>query len=88
MRDQRSSRPSARRRGEDVQLLVLALLVDSESPAPWSLEELARAVGCGSAAAEAVVSLDAVGLAHRRGAFVLATPETRAASRFCQLLRE
>jgi hypothetical protein len=88
MRDQRSGTTPARRRSEDVQVFVLSLLVDSESPGPWSVDELARAVGCGSAAAEAVVSLDAVGLAHRRGAFVLATPATRAVSRFCQLLRE
>jgi hypothetical protein len=88
MRDQRIRTTPARRRSEDVQVFVLSLLVDSESPGPWSVDELARAVGCGSAAAEAVVSLDAVGLAHRRGAFVLATPATRAVSRFCQLLRE
>jgi hypothetical protein len=88
MRDQRSGTPSAGRRNEDVQVLVLSLLVDSESPAPWPLGDLARAVGCETAAAEAVVSLDALGLAHRRGAFVLATPATRAVSRFCQLLRE
>jgi hypothetical protein len=88
MRDQRSSTPSARRRNEDVLLLVLSLLVDSESPAPRPLEALAHAVGCEVAAAEAVVSLDALGLAHRCGAFVFATPATRAVSRFCQLLRE
>ncbi len=85
MRDQRSSRPCAARRSDDVQLVVLSLLLDAESPGPWSLEELARAVGCESAAAEAVVGLHAAGLAHRCGAFVFAT---RAASRFCQLLRE
>jgi hypothetical protein len=85
MRDQRSSRPCAAQCSDDVQFVVLSLLLDAESPGPWSLEELARAVGCESAAAEAVVGLHAAGLAHRCGGFVFAT---RAASRFCQLLRE
>jgi len=85
MRVQRSRTQCVVRRSDDVQLVVLSLLLDSESPGPWSLEELARAVGCESAAAEAVVGLHAAGLAHRCGGFVFAT---RAACRFCQLLRE
>ncbi|HSZ13093.1 MAG TPA: hypothetical protein VK790_03560 [Solirubrobacteraceae bacterium] len=88
MRDQRSGMPSAGRRSEDVQVLVLSLLLDSERLAPWPVEELARVVGCERAATGAVVTLDAAGLVCRRGALVLATPATRAASRFLQLLRE
>jgi hypothetical protein len=85
MRDQRSSTPRAGRCGEEVQLLVLALLLDPACPGPWSLRELAREVGCEHAAAVAVVRLRAAGLANRCEGFVW---PTRAASRFCQLLRE
>jgi hypothetical protein len=85
MRDQRSGTPSTGRRSDDVEFVVLSLLLDSESPGPWSLQELARAVGCECAAGEAVAGLHVAGLAHRCGGFVFAT---RAASRFCQLLRE
>jgi hypothetical protein len=85
MRDQRSNTPSVGRRSDEVQFLVLALLLDVECPGPWSVDDLAREVGCEISAAEAVVRLHAAGLAHLCGGFVFAT---RAASRFCQLLRE
>jgi hypothetical protein len=85
MRDQRSGTPSAGRRSDEVQFLVLALLLDPECPGPWSVGELAREVGCELLAADAVVRLHASGLAHRCQEFV---SPTRAASRFCQLLRE
>jgi len=85
MRDQRSGTPRVERRSEDVQFVVLALLLDPECPGPWSVDELAREVGCEIAAAEAIVRLDAAGLAHRCQEFVF---PTRAASRFCRLLRE
>jgi hypothetical protein len=84
MQDQASA-PTAERRSEDVQFVVLALLLEAGGPAQWSLAELAREVGCELATDEAVVRLHAAGLAHRSGAFVFAS---RAASRFCQLLRE
>ena len=85
MRDQRSSPPPARRPSDEVQFLVLALLLDPEYRGPWSVEELAREVGCELLAAEAVVRLRAAGLVHRCQELVF---PSRAASRFCQLLRE
>ncbi|MGP0101915.1 MAG: hypothetical protein ACLPUT_09915 [Solirubrobacteraceae bacterium] len=85
MRDQRSSTPPAGRRRDEIQFVVLALLLDPEYPGPWSVEELAREVGCELLAADAVVRLHAAGLAHRCDGFVW---PKRAASRFCQLLRE
>jgi hypothetical protein len=77
--------PAPERRGQETQFLVLALLLDPGGPSQWSLGELAREIGCELQAAEAVVRLDAAGLAHCVGEFVFAT---RAASRFAQLLRE
>jgi hypothetical protein len=65
--------------------MVLALLLGPECPGPWSVEELALELGCQADADEAVVRSHAAGLAHLCGGFVFAT---RAASRFCQLLRE
>ncbi len=85
MRSERSSTPPAGRRGEEAQFVVLALLLDRECPGPWSLDELAREVGCELLAGDAVVGLHAAGLAHRCDGLVF---PTRAASRFCQLLRE
>lgn len=85
MRDQRSSAPRVEHRGDDVEFVVLALLLDPEWPAQWSLVELAREVGCEIAVADAVVRLRAAGLVHRCGEFVFAA---RSAVRFCQLLQE
>jgi hypothetical protein len=85
MRDQRSGTPTAGRRGDEAQFLVLALLLDPECRGPWSMQDLAREVGCELAAADAVVGLHAAGLAHRCEGLVF---PSRAASRFCQLLRE
>ncbi|HLM87249.1 MAG TPA: hypothetical protein VK272_13790 [Solirubrobacteraceae bacterium] len=85
MRDQRSGAPPAGRRGDEVQFVVLALLLDPDWSGGWSLAELAREVGCEITAAEAVVRLHAAGLVHRVGELVFAA---RPAVRFCQLLRE
>jgi hypothetical protein len=85
MRDQRSSAPPVGRCSEEVQFVVLALLLDPECAGPSSVAELAREVGCELLVAEAVVRLHAAGLAHRSDELVW---PTRAASRFCQLLRE
>ena len=85
MRDQPSGTSPAGRRSDEVQFLVLALLLDAECRVPWSVQELAREVGCELAAADAVVGLHAAGLVHR--CEELSFP-SRAASRFCQLLRE
>ncbi len=77
--------PDAMRLSNDVEFVVLTLLLDPECPGPWSVDELAREVGCEMSAGDAVARLHAAGLAHRCEGFVFAT---RAASRFCQLLRE
>lgn len=84
MRDQRSG-TAVRRYSDDLQFEVLALLLDAACPGLWSVDELAREVGCELGAATAVVRLQASGLAHCCGEFVFAS---RAALRFCQLLRE
>ncbi len=84
MQDQASA-PAAARRCDEAEFVVLTLLLEAGGPAQWSLAELARELGCELAAGEAVVRLHAAGLVHRSGGFVFAT---RAASRFCQLLRE
>jgi hypothetical protein len=65
--------------------VVLSLLLDAGCAGPWSVEELAREVGCELLAADAVVRLHAAGLAHRSDGLVW---PSRAASRFSQLLRE
>jgi hypothetical protein len=49
------------------------------------LGELARETGCELDVLDAVVALRPAGLVHRLHGFVF---PTRAASRFCQLLRE
>lgn len=85
MRVQRSGASSVGRRGDDAQFVVLALLLDHDSRGPFSLEELAREVGCELAAADAVVALHAAGLVHRVQGLVW---PSRAACRFCALLRE
>jgi predicted transcriptional regulator len=85
MRDQGSSTAPAGRLSGEVQFMVLALLLDPECRMPWSVEELAREVSCELTAADAVVRLHAAGLVHRVHELVF---PTRAASRFCQLLRE
>ena len=64
---------------------VLVLLLQAGAPSLWSLSELARELGCELAAARAVAGLHRAGLVHRCGEFVW---PSRAASRFCELLRE
>jgi hypothetical protein len=84
MQDQASAL-AGERRGDEAQFVVLALLLEPGGPAQWSRAELAREVGCEVLAADAVLRLDAAGLAHSSGGFVFAS---RAACRFCELLRE
>lgn len=84
MQDQ-ASVPAPGRRCDEAQFLVLVLLLEPAGPALWSLGELARELGSEPAAAAAVTALHAAGLAHRSGELVCAS---RAASRFCELLRE
>ena len=85
MRVQRSGASPVGRFSDGVQFAVLVLLLDPASPAVWSLAELAREVGWEFAVADAAVSLHAAGLVQRTGGFVFAS---RAAARFCDLLRE
>jgi hypothetical protein len=84
MQDQASA-PAACRCGDAAELMVLSLLLEPQSPGPWALGDLASEVGCELATAEAIVRLQAAGLAHQTGRIVFAS---RAASRFRQLLRE
>lgn len=60
---------------------VLALLLDGEGT-PWSIEEVARALGDESTAIESLIRLHRVGLVHRCNEFVFAT---RPARRFEEL---
>jgi hypothetical protein len=85
MRRQRSGASPVRRFSDQVQFAVLVLLLDPAGAGVWSLTELAREVGWEFAVADAVVSLHAAGLVHRVGGVVW---PTRAAVRFCELLRE
>jgi hypothetical protein len=85
MRVQRNGASPVGRFSDGVQFAVLVLLLDPAGSGQWSLTELAREVGWESAVADAVVRLHAAGLVHRVGGFVCAS---RAAVRFCELLRE
>lgn len=75
MPDQRSGRSGeeVRTGDDDLERGVLALLLDSENPGPWSLDELAREVGDELQTIDAVARLHAVGLVHRCHEFVWAT---------------
>jgi hypothetical protein len=68
---------------EHTELVVLMLLLEPDEPAQWSLEELARELGDGLQANDAVASLDAAGLVRRRDDLITAT---RAARRFSRLI--
>ncbi len=65
-----------------VEHVVLTLLLTSDPPGPWSVQEIAQAVGSEIAAADALVGLHAAGLVHRCHEFVF---PTRPAARFSQL---
>jgi hypothetical protein len=67
---------------DGVERVVLPLLLDRESPGPWSVKELARQIGSELRVAAVLVSSHAAGLVHRCQGFVWAT---RAAARFSQL---
>jgi hypothetical protein len=68
----------------DTEFVVLALLLDPDSPGPWTVGELARELGCELRAADAVVRLHAAGLVHLSGELVFAS---RPAVRFGELIR-
>jgi hypothetical protein len=61
---------------------LLSLLIDAEHPWPWSIGELATALGDPLTTADALVELHAAGLVHRLGEFAWAS---RAATRAHQL---
>jgi hypothetical protein len=83
MQDQPIRRGTARL-GDETEFVVLSLLLDANSPGPWSVAEIGREVGCELRAADAVVRLDAAGLVHLSGELVFAS---RPAVRFGQLIR-
>ena len=62
--------------------VVLMLLLTSDPPAPWSVREIALAIGDQVATEDSLVNLHAAGLVHRFGEFVF---PTRTATRFNQL---
>jgi hypothetical protein len=68
--------------GEDVEREVLALLLESELPGPWSTLELGLEIGSDLAATDAVMRLHAAGLVHLCHGFVW---PTRPAARLHQL---
>jgi hypothetical protein len=76
--------PELDRLGNETEFVVLALLLDPDSPGPWTVAELAREVGGELGATHAVVRLHAAGLAHLNGKLVFAS---RPAARFAQLMR-
>jgi len=85
MRVQRSGGVRPVGRCDELEFVVLVLLLEAGGPALWSLGELAREVGCELATTRAIAGLDAAGLVNRCGRFVW---PSRAACRFCELLRE
>ncbi len=67
---------------DEIERTILTLLLESNAPGQWSVEELAREVGGELRAIDAIVRLHAAGLVHRCHEFVWAT---RAAVRSHQL---
>jgi hypothetical protein len=61
------------RADDDVEREVLALLVESRLPGPWSLQELGLEIGSDLAATDAVMRLHAAGLVHVCHEFVWPT---------------
>ncbi len=73
----------AAREFAQTELATLNLLLLSAPSAPWSMRELALALGSRTSAEDAVVHLHAAGLVHRIEEFVF---PTRAAARLHQLI--
>jgi hypothetical protein len=53
--------------------MLLAILLDSDQPGLWSIDELIRAVGDRTTAADALMRLERDGLIHRLDRFVFPT---------------
>jgi hypothetical protein len=67
------------RADDELEREVLALLLESRLPGPWSVWELGLQLGSEVAAADAVMRLHAAGLVHLCHEFVLASrPAARA----------
>ena len=81
MQDQRSG-VDVGRVDDEAEREVLALLLESRLPGPWSVWELGLEIGSEVAAADAVMRLHAAGLVHLCHEFVWAT---RPAARSHQL---
>jgi hypothetical protein len=58
---------------DDVEREVLALLLESRLPGPWSAQELGLEIGSDLAATDAVMRLHAAGLVHLCHGFVWAS---------------
>jgi hypothetical protein len=82
MQDQRSG-VDAELAGEEVEREVLALLLESKLPGPWSAQELGLEIGSDLAATDAVMRLHAAGLVHLCHGFVW---PTRPAARLHRLV--
>jgi len=65
--------PDAGVADEQVEREVLALLLESEFPSPWSVLELGLEIGSDLVATEAVIRLYAAGLVHLCHEFVWPT---------------
>jgi hypothetical protein len=74
--------PGAAADHDEAQRAVLGLLLESAAQGPWSVDELARALGDEVRAADAVANLHAAGLVHRCHELVFLT---RAAVRGLEL---
>jgi hypothetical protein len=81
MQDQRIARDVGPTDDDD-ERAVLMLLLESPTPWPWSLQELALELGSELRTTDAVARLHAAGLAHSCHEFVWAT---RAAARWREL---
>jgi hypothetical protein len=76
MQDQRSDEDVALA-DDDAERVVLALLLESKGPGPWSVQELARELGSELRTTDAIARLHAAGLVHRCHEFVWVTRPAR-----------
>ena len=78
MHDQRTLTPA--QQDDQIDMAILGLLYDS--PGPWAVDEVIRAMGDPVAAQDGLSRLTRSGLAHRLDGFVFAS---RSAARACAL---
>ncbi len=72
MQDQRNDADVALT-DDEIERVVLTLLLESKTPGPWSVRELAQEIGSEVHAADAIARLNAAGLVHCCHEFVWAT---------------